>query len=311
MAVAFAAAAEEHMQFAPKFFPGESLRYGVESSTTTTGKTTTPISNPEGGSNSKQAIHLVVRLDVLDARAAGAGSAGAVRLRATYEKSSAESQSDSFDPNASGFSDQYSRLEGHAFQFTIGPNGEITDFQGLDDAFRDRSAADPVLSWLQNISPANALPQGGVAVGQKWKSERPLAGAPLAGLLWQTESTYLRDEACGSSGGASESARREASASAMCAVILTRFAITRRGSGHSDETPEEYLRNGLRTSGTWTGAGESLDSVSLASGLLVSSTETSTQNIDYKIASASAKSSVHRVGQIQMQSEITLLPNQN
>lgn len=308
-----AAAAEDRVQFAPKFSPGETLRYGIESRTTTTGKTTTPISDPEGGSSSKQMIHLVVRLDVMDVRPATAKGGGAVRLRATYEKSSAETQSDSFDPGAAAFSAQYSRLEGHAFQFTIGPAGDISEFQGLDDTFRDRSTADPVLAWLQNISPANALPQGGIAVGQKWKSELPLPNAPLVGLFWQTESTYLRNELCGSS--AAEGAGNHPagdSGQSMCAAILTRFEIASRRTNRADQTPQDYLRNGLRTSGTWAGSGESLDSVSLNTGLLVSSTETSTQNIDYTIASAGAgaKSSVHRVGQIQMQSDITLLPNQ-
>jgi hypothetical protein len=97
---------------------------------------------------------------------------------------------------------------------------------------------------------------------------------------------------------------------AECAVILTRFEILRRGSTHSDATPDEYRRNGLRTSGTWTGSGESLDSISLANGLLVSSTQSSTQIMDYVVTSAGAGTSIHHSGKVQTQSEITLVPNQ-
>jgi hypothetical protein len=90
---------------------------------------------------------------------------------------------------------------------------------------------------------------------------------------------------------------------------LTHFEILRHGSSQPEDTPEEYRRNGLRTSGTWTGAGESLDSVSLASGLLESSTQTSRQDIDYEITSATTGSRIHHVGQVQSQSEITLVPS--
>ena len=59
-----------------------------------------------------------------------------------------------------------------------------------------------------------------------------------------------------------------------------------------------------------TGSGESLDSISLATGLLISSTQTSTQNMDYRVTSASTGSSVHHVGKSQTQTEITLVPDQ-
>jgi hypothetical protein len=91
-------------------------------------------------------------------------------------------------------------------------------------------------------------------------------------------------------------------------VILTRSEILQRGSRGADATPEDYLRNGLRTSGTWTGSGEGLDSISLASGLLVSSTQTSKQDMDYEITSARTGSAIHHVGQVQSQSQITLVP---
>jgi len=303
--MALAAASGKRVRLTPKFVPGETFRYRIESRTTTTGKTTTPIANPEGGSKSSQTIHLLVRLDVLDVPPSGAGQ-GATRLRATYEKSSAESETDALDPAAPSIADQYARIEGHSIEFTVKPDGQFTDVKGLDEISPDRSAAQPAVSWLSGLFPGSAFPLDGVAIGQQWKSERPFDGMPLTGLVWRTESSYLRDEPCNPSG----SATREGGSGDACAVILIRSEIPRRGSPNSDATPEDYLRNGLRTSGTWTGSGESLDSISLSSGLLVSSTQTSAQQMDYKIASASTGSSIHQQGQVQTQSEITLVPNQ-
>ncbi len=124
--LAFAATAGVRVRFTPKFVPGEVLRYRIESRTTTKGTTTTPIVNPEGGSQSTQTIHMVVRLDTI-----GASPDGKIRFRATYEKSSAESETDALDLAASSFADQYNRLEGQSVEFTLQPSGEFTDFKKL------------------------------------------------------------------------------------------------------------------------------------------------------------------------------------
>jgi hypothetical protein len=307
MTLTLAAMASERVHFAPKFSLGETLRYRIESRTNTTGKTTTPIANPEGGSKSNQVIRMLVRLDVLDVGRPTTAIAGAVRLRATYEQSSAEIEGDSFDPAASSLSEQYARIEGRSIEFTIEPSGQLAEFHGLEDVFPDRSTAPPVLSWFSGFSSGSGFPPNGVAIGQKWKNERPVPSAPLSGLTWRTESSYLRDETCDSVGGISASGNRAGVSLGECAVILTRFEIFRRGSTGANATPEDYVRNGLRTSGTWTGSGESLDSISLASGLVVSSTQTSKQDMDYIITSANTGSSIHRVGQVQNQMQITLL----
>ncbi|MGA3293668.1 MAG: hypothetical protein ABSE45_06760 [Candidatus Acidiferrales bacterium] len=306
IALALAAAASQKVRFTPKFSPGETLYYQIESRATTTGKTTTPVVNPEGGTRSSQKISLLVRLDVLDVRAPSGLAPALARLRATYEKSHAESESDAFDSEAASLDDQYRRIEGQSIEFTLDPSLQITAIKGVEDIFPDRSAAAPVLAWLNGLF-ETGFPAEGVAIGQKWKSERPIA-APLSGLAWITQSAYLRNEPCNSSVRAAAATNSSPGPPSMCATILTHFEISRRGSPHSDATPQDYLRNGLRTSGTWTGSGESLDSISLANGLLVSSTQSSTQEMDYQITSASTGSSIHRQGRVQSQSVITLVP---
>src|SRR6202007_105073 len=85
----------------PQFKPGDSLRYQIESQMTIAGTTTTPIVNPEGATQLKQSVSIVLRLDVLEVQPGAPGSnaaPGPMRLRATYEKSSATSESDAYDP---------------------------------------------------------------------------------------------------------------------------------------------------------------------------------------------------------------------
>ena len=100
------------------------------------------------------------------------------------------------NPDAPSPDDQFARLEGHSIQFTLAPNGELSDFQGAENLIPNPSEADPVLSWVKSLSVTNRFPRDGVSVGQKWNDEKALAGLPFADLTWRTESTYLRNEPC-------------------------------------------------------------------------------------------------------------------
>jgi len=305
--VSLHAAATNRIKLVPRFSPGQVMRYRIESSSKSTGKTTGPIANPEGGSQSSNSVQMVVRLEVLSL-----APDGGVRLRATYEKSSAQSEADALDLSANSFASRYTRLEGRTFEFTLEPDGEVSNTQDLTAAAAGQSpkAIQPVLTWLAQVVPGTSFPKNGITVGQKWAGEHSIEGAVLSGLEWRSDSSYLRNEPCGSNSPAVSTSAAAASdpAAVECAVILTQFEIARRGSSRADATPDEYRRNGLRTSGTWSGSGESLDSYSLATGLLVSSTQSSTQNMDYQVTSASTGSSVHNIGKIQSQSQITLIP---
>ena len=301
------AAPSRRVRFAPKFVEGESLRYQIDMRTVSTGNTTTPIANPEGETKVSQTISLLIRLDVIGAAGEGTLASGQSRLRATYEKSRAQSESDALNPDAPSLEDQYAKLEGGSIEFTLMPDGHLTNITGLEDLFPNRSQTDPILSWISALSTGNSIPGNGIALGQKWSDERSLEGWPLTGLSWRTESTYLRDDFCAPASAIPGEQPETKGARGSCAVLLTRFEIVHRGSAQGDATPEDYRRNGLRTSGTWTGSGESLNIISLATGLLGSATQTSTQNMDYQITSASSGSRIHHVGQVQSQSEIRLV----
>ncbi len=303
--------AGQRIHLEPKFFAGETLRYRIVTRMSSKGETTTPIANPEGGTEQKLATRMVVRLDVLAAPASSSAAPegpGAVRLRATYETSEASYESDAVNPGAPSVTDEYQRLQGHSIEFTIGPGGLAEDFKGLDEILPNQTDAASMISWTQGLSVGAGLPKRGIEIGEKWSNERPLTGMPLTEIVWRTQSTYLRDEICGSSAGTDSGANTAAAKQETCAVILTRFEIFRHGSSHSDATPEDYRRNGLRTQGKWSGSGESLNSISRASGLLVNSTQSSTQDMDYEIVSNNTGSRIHRVARVTTQTEITLLP---
>jgi len=306
-----ALAAHDRIRIQPRFQPGDTLYYQIEMHTVSTGKTTTPIVNPDGGTKFSESVDLLVRLDVLPVAGASAenvrprtADAVPVRLRVTYLRAHADSQTDAPAFDASSAGSEYDRLAGHSFEFTLEPGGGIANFEDVDNVLPKSSNPEQAVSWMKNLASGSEFPRRGIALGQKWSNEKPLTSAPLAGLVWRSDSTYLRNETCSPPSAMPDAKAHAGAAAGQCAVILTEFQILERGSKRSQETPPDYLHHGLRTSGTITGSGESLDSISLATGLLASSTQSSTQNADFSITSAADGESIHRVGQVQTQTNI-------
>ena len=330
VAAAAGIASGQKILIEPRFFLGQTLYYRVVLRSALKSIISAPIVNPEGGSEFKQSVSMIVRLDVLSLPAvesqsparptpgspANAGAAG-MRLRATFEKVEAANESDAVDPGAPSSAESYKALAGHSIEFTVGPDGRPTDFAGLEEIHLNSQSASGLFTWLDGLVSISTLPKHSISVGEKWSDERTLSGMPLTGLIWRTDSSYLRDEPCDASSAASSppagSHSSQPAASSVnpgpCAVILTRFEITRKGSPHDDATPEDYIQNGLRTMGKWTGSGESIDSISIASGMLVSSTQSSTQDTDYTITSATSGSKIHQQGHMTTETEITLWPS--
>jgi hypothetical protein len=301
------ARSEQRIHLQPQFVKGATRRYRIETSTSSNEHNVTPVVNPEGASEYKQSTSLVLRIDVLAVQAPTPSTKEAVRLRATFEAANSNSQANAYAPEAATLDDAVDKLKGQSFEFSVHPGNQLADIQGLSQIAQDRNVAARVLSWLHVLFAPVDIPARGIDIGQKWSNAREMTGLPLKGLMWRNESTYLRNEPCAASSGVQNGAAP--GAQAECAILLTRFSILRHGSESSDSTPEPYLRNGLRTSGKWGGSGESLDAISLATGFLVSSTQTATQDMDYEIRSAASGSSIHHVGHTTTRTEITMLPN--
>src|SRR6202041_1617870 len=313
-------ATAQRLHLNPKFSVGQVLRYQISTHTITTSNTTTPIVDAEGSSQLKQNLFIQLRIDVLAVQPGANGAVGTIRLRATYEKASATSETDSYDPGADTLVDQFNKLEGRAVEFTLDSDGKLSHVAGLDDLLANPVASSTVRSSMSGLSASALFPKEGIVIGQKWSNEQPLENTPLAGLVRRTESTYVRDEPVVTSPAVEAASTASiaddpsatppsaappsaAPAATDCAVIVSKFEILHRGAS-SETTPPDYIHNGLRTSGTWTGSGESLDNISLATGFVVRSTQTAKQNMDFEIVSPTTGSKIHYVGQVETQSQI-------
>jgi hypothetical protein len=304
----------------PQFRPGQVMRYRVAFETTSAIRQSGLVQDPQGAAQLTVTWNATVRLEVLPADGASdpppsadssAGAAGAVRLRTGYEQSAATVRSDTPDPRAEEIEQQYARLAGRSLEFTLTSDGRVSDLRGLEGILSDERARSAVQQWMAQLSSAAATPPGGVLPGQTWSTTQP-ADLPLAGLAWRTDATYLRNEPCrlaNPSGASSQTGttfdRRD------CAVILTRLALV-TARPLRDPTPEEYRRNGLRTSGRWTGSGESLVYVSLRTGWVVSTTQESAEEMDVAVTGNPTNSggSVRYSGTTRTRSQVLLLPEE-
>lgn len=306
-----------HIHLALRLQTGESIRYRIDTETSVEGNTTSPIVNNEAPKKEDRTTSLEITLTVLSAQTVPAGQAvPGSRLRVSYDLADATSTSDAYDPSADAFAEAYKKLQGRSLEFTMSPAGAITGVTGLEDLYANQNLAKSAKDWLSGFNYASGLPVEGIAVGQKWTRETPAENLPLRGLVWRLESTYLRNESC-SPQPSPESASNseaplpnapaaEAAKPGECAVILTQSSLVRKGS-RGEETPDDYLHNGLRTSGTWTATGESLDSISLTSGWIVVSTQTVNEQMDYEIKSVQTGSTLHHTGSVKTQTHIAML----
>jgi len=299
------------VSLAPKFTPGQIFRYEMEFETTTATSRSGMVSDPQGPSSLVVDWNATVRMEVLPA---GSGTPGDVRLRSTYEKSTANVHSDSFDPAADETKAQYQKLEGKAIEFLLDADGKVKSVSGLEGLADDEKAAQSARQWIDQFGASVGAPPGGVAPGQTWSLQQPANSLPLAGLVWRSDAEYLRDEPCHPpnpelpAASAAESATN-AQAREVCAVILTKLSLI-RPKPLRDLTPEEFRKNGVQAAGKWNGSGQSLMYVSLATGLVVSVTQTGTEEMDVTLTT-SRSTSLRYAGTIASRSHVALVTGES
>jgi len=301
------AATSQRVSLAPRFVPGQTFRYQVEFETTTNTTRSGLTVDPEGPTSLVVDWNAAVRMDVL---AAGADSPGGIRLRTTYEKSSATINSDTFDPAAAQTSEQYRSLEGKVVEFTIDASGNVKYVAGIERLVDSQKAAQSAREWIAQVSASGGAPPGGVAVGQKWTSEQPADSLPIAGLVWHTDSEYLRSEPCHPSNPDVPDAPPSGEKMRVapdCAVVLANLSLIRSKTARG-LTPAELRKNGVTSAGKWTGSAQSLVYVSLDTGMVVSATQTSTEEMDVTLTS-NHDTSMRYAGTISSRSHVTLLAN--
>jgi hypothetical protein len=296
------------VSLSPRFSVGQAFRYAMEFETTTATSQSGLAKDPQGPSKLVITWDATILLEVLPTEASTPGS---VRLRTTYEKSTAHVTSDTFDPVAAATQDQYQKLEGKVVEFNLDASGKVISVSGLTGIVDGEKAVQAAREWIAQLGTGSGAPAGGVTVGQKWSSEQPAASLPVAGMVWRTESEYLRDEICHPPNPEAAPAPSSAESPAnpeppeTCAVILTRLNLI-RPKPVRNPTPEEYRKNGMQTAGKWDGSAESLSYISLRTGLAVSVTQTGTEEMDVTLTTEH-NASMRYAGTILSRSQVALL----
>jgi len=191
-------------------------------------------------------------------------------------------------------------------EFTITSEGSVEKIQGLDSFLPDQQQA--WQEWVARFALAWTSPKDGVKLGEKWKSEQlEPASAPIAGLNWERESTYVRNEPCRPTqlSIAGEVVPSKVPAD-TCAVVLTTATLKQKSSS-KDATPEDFKLHNLRTMGTAKGRNEIITYISLQNGLLVRATESATQLMDVVVALADGSNQVRYNVNATSHSEVLLV----
>jgi len=236
---------------------------------------------------------------------------GGIRLRTTYEKSGATIRSDTFDPTAAETQEQYRKLEGKVVEFTLDSAGKVVSVSGIEGIAEGDKASQAARQWIAQLDASSGAPPGGVAIGQKWSTEQPANSLPLAGMVWRSDTEYLRDEPCHPpnpdvpASVAAADPTDPKGTDETCAVLLTHLNLV-RPKPVRDPTPEEYRKNGVTTAGKWEGSGQSLIYVSLRTGTVVSITQTGLEEMDVTLTSTK-KTSMHYEGTIESRSQVALV----
>nr|HEV7952546.1 hypothetical protein [Candidatus Acidoferrales bacterium] len=294
----------QRITLTPQYTQGQIVRYRMQATTITDTHHGGAIRDPQGPTKMTVVWNAITRLEVLSMQKNAQGdSTGTMRLRSTYEKSDATSESGSYDPEADGIAQKYRALEGKSFEFTVDAAGQISDIEGFEGGDGPGSPADAIRASLGQISSGANGPRGGIIIGQTWITDLPVPSAPLAGLIWRSHSTYQRNEPCQLAATANSPAPTN---DETCAVILTKLTLVSARPG-KEATPENYRKMGLTTAGTWTGEGDTLSYVSINSGRLVSVTQSSTEHMDFTVTHEGGERMSYQ-GSVQSHSQLALLP---
>ena len=308
-AAAGAPATHGPVVFTPQYRPGDSLRYQISFHSQTSRLTGGAVSNPQGARDLGASVEITMRLEalppVMNTGVAGrvppppgtpGGERAPLRLRAVYERVSPSLSGDTFDPQANLLLAQYRRLQGRAIEFQLGTRGEVQYISGLQEVLQDPGALEEARNWLQQLGAGLTAPPNGAVPGQSWTRTEGVPGAPLAGMEVHTTSTYLRDEPC----------RVEEPGGEQCAALLIRFSLEQRPEARNS-TPEDFRRDGMRTSGMWTSHGESLVHVSLRTGRTVSVSQSGEELMDVTIRRVNGGEPIRYGGHSTTESHLLLL----
>ena len=150
--------------------------------------------------------------------------------------------------------------------FDILGNGQLGNLKGLDDVPPDQRLLWQF--WIARFAFGWILPPKRLKPGEKWKFEEPeLNDSLIAGLFWERETTYARDDQC------------PVFPAETCAVFLTQSTLKQKSSA-KDSTPESYRLHELKTLGTAKGHNQVITYISRKTGLVLRANEDVQQSMN-------------------------------
>jgi hypothetical protein len=267
----------------PKLQAGQTLTYRIAYHVDKQAKTQSSVVMAQSPGAPSVDVQALLRLDVLGVEVQGQRAT----IRARTHLQILNRESNPAQPN----NPQLQNSQGPTIEFALFPNGHVDQIKGLDSLTSDEQQA--WQQWSTRFAAVAAFPKNGIKLSEKWKSQEPeTASSPITGLSWIRESTYLRNEPCGTAqitmqGEVSETIEPPDT----CAVIQTTAALKQKSSSNNT-TPEDFKLHQLRTTGTASGNNKTLLYISLQTGLLIRSSDQADQTMDVTIAKSDKSNQV-------------------
>jgi hypothetical protein len=288
----------------PRLQASQTLAYEVSYHSDKNIKTQSAVIVATPDDSAKIDVNALLRLEVVSVRAQG--DRAIIHARTKLEVLNSDShlkvpQIDPPDPQI-----QRQDPKGKLVEFTILPNGRLDQVTGLDGLFPEQQQA--WQEWASRFLLAPEIRTPSVRIAQKWNSvEAERSPAPIAGLRWIRESTYVGDEPCRAMQLTVQGTVAPSDAEPeSCAVILTN-ATLRQDSNSTNATPEDFKLRELRTAGTARGANRIVTYISLKSGLLIRATEESTQQMNVTVAKVDGSNRVRYDVNAKSHSEVVFV----
>jgi|HubBroStandDraft_4_1064222.scaffolds.fasta_scaffold86245_2 hypothetical protein len=163
--------------------------------------------------------------------------------------------------------------------FDILSNGQLGNVKDLDDLSPEQRLIWQF--WVARFAFGWTLPPKRLKPGEKWKFEEPeLNDSLIAGLVWERETTYARDDQC------------PVFPNETCAVFLTQSTLKQKSST-KDSTPESYRLHELKTFGTAKGTNQVITYISQKTGLVLRANEDVQQSMDVTVMKSDGSNGVH------------------
>jgi hypothetical protein len=181
--------------------------------------------------------------------------------------------------------------------FDILGSGQLGNIRGLDDLSPEQRLIWQF--WIARFAFGWTLPPSRLKPGEKWKFEEPeTSDSLIAGLVWERETTYARDDQC------------PVFPAETCAVFLTQSTL-RQKSSPKDSTPESYRLHELKTLGTAKGTNQAITYISRKTGLVLRANEDIQQSMAVTVLKSDGTNGVHYSVEATSHLETLFVPQPN